>query len=399
MGFQADASGMVRGVRAALADMLQDASLFDARPSAIARHLGIDKTLAWKLSRFVKAPDPLKAFRHMPGSEGVEIVLKAAEKRGIPNGRTNAVRIADAQLREFMVHHAGDRRSFEAMLAGGGGSGQLEYEERRAYFRSGSVVWGARARLQLQTLILRPSETVDGMLDVLQVTGLVGLERLRPDMPRIVRRLRASNDSEREAFEIRREPLDPEGVTASSVPLLPEFCSQPIPEMRQFVGADGWVYDEIAPGEVGKRGAATCVMGEFHRAVVPYRRSEENTAGRYSMPVRTPVERALFDIVLHEDLAHFGPAIVKVFGMLDNRPHAGGAAASAVPLYDAVDAQLLGSPPIVQTPSMGAYTRLFDSVFDRAGWGSREQFRGYRTELEYPPFPCDITMICEIRPG
>ena len=387
---------MVRGVRAALADMLGEASLGGARPSVIARQLGIDKTLAWKVSRFVQAPDPLKAFRHMPGSDGVEIVVRAAESQGVGNKQADAVRHADRQLREFMLVHAGDRRAFEAMLAGGDQSGQLEFEERRAYFRAGSVVWGARAKVQMLTLVLRPSETVDGKLDVLHISGLIGLERLRADTPRIVRRLRASNDSEGQTFVINRVPLDPKGVSGGSLALLPEYCSEPTPEIRQFKGADGWLYDEIAPGEVGRRGAVTCVMGEIHPAVLPFRRSEENTAGRYSLPIRTPVERVQFDLLIHEDLSHFGPAAVKMFGLLEERPHAGGAAPSAIPLYEPAMAQLLGSPPVMQTPSMENYTRLFDDAFARAGWGELAAFRGYRTEMEYPPFPCDITMVCEI---
>jgi hypothetical protein len=88
--------------------------------------------------------------------------------------------------------------------------------------------------------------------------------------------------------------------------------------------------------------------------------------------------------------------MVKMFGLLEERPHAGGAAPSAMPLYEPTSAQLLGSPPVMQTPSMGNYKQMFDDSFTRAGWGELSAFRGYRTEMEYPPFPCDITMVCEI---
>ncbi len=400
-GFAKDASGLLREARAALTDLLGDTELHGARPSAIARSLGIDKTLAWKLSRFVEDADPLKAVRHMPGPGGLEIVLRAAAARGVTDGRVVAVREADQRLRAFVRRSAGDRRSFETMIARDGRrAGRMELEQRRDYFRAGSSIWGVRARLQLLTLALRPSEHEEGLLDVIQLGGLVDFERLRTDTPWIVRRLRASNDSETRMFRARREPLDGEGVLREgTLPLMHAFCSRPLPELNQFEAANGWVYDELAPGEVGREAAVTCVTGEVHRAVLPHVRHEENTAGRYTLTVRTPVEAVVFDVLLHESLSHFGAAQMRVYGLLEDRPHAGGAAANAHTLYEPEAAAELGSPAVVQTPRMSRYSALVREALTRAGWGGLDGFRGYRTELEYPPSPCDLTMVCEIGEG
>ncbi len=62
-------------------------------------------------------------------------------------------------------------------------------------------------------------------------------------------------------------------------------------------------------------GSEMCIGGR------PYLRSEENTAGRYSLTVRTPVEGVLFDVLLHESLSHFGRADLRVYGLLEDRPH------------------------------------------------------------------------------
>ncbi len=396
--FATDASGLLREARAALTDLLGESELHGARPAVIARSLGIDKTLAWKVSRFVEDPDPLKAVRHMPGSGGLEIVLKAAAAHGVAEGRVEAVRDADERLRAFVRRRAGDRRSFEAMIARDGRrAGRLELEQRRDYFRAGAGIWGVRARLQLLLLALRPSETEDGLLDVIQVGGVVDLERLRTDTPWIVRRLRASNDSETEMFRTRREPLDPAGqLRPGMLPLMTSFCSRPLPELNQFEATNGWVYDELVASEVGREAAVTCVTGEVHRGVLPFRRSEENTAGRYSLTVRTPVEAVIFDVLLHERLAHFGPAELRVYGLLEDRPHSGGAAANAQPLYEPEPAAGLGRPAVVQTPRLSWYSSLVSESLSRAGWGGTGEFRGYRTELEYPAPPCDLTMACEI---
>ena len=59
-------------------DLFAGAGVVGARPAELSRRLGLDKTLAWKVTRFVESADPVRAFRHMPGAGGVEIVLRAA---------------------------------------------------------------------------------------------------------------------------------------------------------------------------------------------------------------------------------------------------------------------------------------------------------------------------------
>src|SRR5262245_34675190 len=47
-----------RAMQAAFTDLLAGAGLSGARPTEVGRHLGLDKTLAWKVSRVVEAVDP-----------------------------------------------------------------------------------------------------------------------------------------------------------------------------------------------------------------------------------------------------------------------------------------------------------------------------------------------------
>jgi hypothetical protein len=67
------------------------------------------------------------------------------------------------------------------------------------------------------------------------------------------------------------------------------------------------------------------------------------------------------------------------------------------PIMGPVDAMRLGEPPITQSNRYGDYARLLDHAIERAGWGSIESFRGYRSELEYPATPWCLTMQCDIR--
>jgi hypothetical protein len=389
------AAERLREAQGAMTDLLAEAGLGGARATEVGRRLGLDKTLAWKVARFAQESDPIEAARHMPGSGGVEIVLRAALAQGVASRQIEAVREADQRLREFVDRHAGDRRSFEAMLTGGAPDEKLVLEERRTHYRAGAAIWGVRARVQFLMLALRPSEQEEGMLDGVQLGGLVDFERLRPDVPWIFRRLRASaTDDARTTVRMRREPLDPAGAAGSA--LVTEYCSHPLPEVRQFEGTNGWVYHELAPGSVGRRGALTCVTGEIYRSAVPFLHSPENTSGRYTLIVRTPVEYVLFDLLLHRSLRHFGRASASVVGLLEDRPVGGGSAAS---LSEPKEAQRLGAPPVMQTSRLAMYPPMIAGAFARAGWGPIEEFVGYRMEVEYPAAPCELAMTCSIGTG
>ncbi|MBL0920494.1 MAG: hypothetical protein IBJ10_00005 [Phycisphaerales bacterium] len=362
------------------------------------RRLGLDKTLAWKVARFVEGADPVAAVRHMPGAGGVEIIVRAAEAQRVSGAILERVRLADRDLREFVSRHAGDRRAFEAMLSGELGGARNESDERRAYFRSGSALWGVRAKLQFLMLALAPSADRPGRLDAAQVSGFVDFERLRPDLPWIVRRLRAHSDSGADVYRVIRTPLVAERARRGLPPLFDAHCSQPAPELRQFERENGWVYDELAPvepGRVGRAGAITVVLGERYMGALPMERSEDNAVGTYTLTVRTPVECVLFDLLLHRDLTHFGAPRRAVYGLLEDRPPAGDRPA---PLIDAAPAADLGPAALVQTHRWDRYPKLVDDALALAGFAPRGQFRGYRAEVDYPTFPCDLKMELEIGP-
>ncbi len=394
--FSNEAVICVRRAQAAVSELLTGAGLGGARPTEVGRILGVDKTLAWKMSRFSESTDLVKAVKHIPGTGGIEIMLKAAADNGVATEQIEAVREADRAFRDFVRQRAGDRRSFEAMLAAGGRDERVEMEERKSFYQSSSAIWGVRAKVQMLTLCLRPSETNDDRVDVLQISGFVDFERLRADVPWIIRRLWTSDTEASTDNDFERSPVCPEAAKDGSLPVIPEFCTHPLPEINQFRGNNGVIYDEIAPGPVGKHGSLTCVTGELYRGAIPRHWSPENTFGRYELVLRTPVEWVMFDIFIHEDLSNFGDFRHSVYGLLEDRPGVGVGKSHDRSISGPEDAMRLGTPPIVQSNRVGEYARLLEYAFDRSGWGDLMSYRGYRAELEYPATPWCLTMQCDI---
>lgn len=397
--FIIEAKRHIHQAQAGVADLFFGVGLGGARPAKIERVLGLDKTLAWRVSRFSDATDPLKAVKLIPGTNGLAIVLKAAREHGASDERVHAVHTADQALREFIQHHAGDQRSFEAMLAAEGRDHKVELEERRAYYRSGSAIWGVRAKAQFLSLCLRPSSTNSERVDMLQMGGFIGLERLRPDVPWIIRRLWKTDTEGTAETDFRREPLYPlASAGKSTLAVMPEFCTQPLPQIDQVTGPNGGIYDEIAPGSIGKRGAVTCVTGEIYHSVLPLNWSQENPAGHYHLTLRTPVEIVVFDIYLHKSMAHFSDYEYSICGLLEDRLGISPGNPQGSPLYKAVPALKLGSPPVTKNTQIPNYSTMLAKAVDVAGWGTINDFRGYRCKIEYPATPWRLTMTCQIAP-
>lgn len=389
----AQAAAHLAETQAAARALLTEFGLESARPTEVGRALGLDKSLAWKLATFVRDADPSAAARHLPGTAGVEIVLRAAEERGAEATVVAAVRDAEASLRAFVSAHAGDRRSFEAMLSeGGGGGAAADSDARKAFFRAASVAFGVRARTQMLTLALRPSREQPAMLDFVMLSGLVELERLRTDLPWILRRFHVHDDDGKPIGSFERVPLDPDAP--EGMPIMTRHCSHPRPEIRGFDGGDGLRYDELVPGPVGRSGRVTCIMGERYVAAASHEAGPANREARYPLTIRTPVEGVQFDLLLHPELEHFAPARLEVRGLLEARPRpstadadASGGRTPSIPIGPPLD---LGGPRVPR------YDELVREAFDRAGWESPDTFRGYRADLDHPLAPSEIVLSCAI---
>lgn len=397
--FPVAAERAIRSTQRAFAELIEGAGLEGARAVDLARSLSLDKTLAWKISRFTLGEDPCVAFKHLPGPGGIEIVVRAAQSRGVGQPRLEAARHAHAELAAFVRRHAGDRRSFEAMLSGARRDPRAEAEERKAFYQAGAAIWGVRASAQLLILGIRPSETDADALDCVSLSGFVDLERLRPDVPWVLRRLRVHNDDGSLSTSFQREPLDPAGAAVPeggerALSLMSDYCSKPLPRIRQRLGASGWLYDELAPGQVGRRGAVTVISGERYLSALPRFRSEDNAQGRYILTVRTPVEHVQFDLLLHPELTNFRWPTRSVIGNLEERissERVEGRELMPDRPADMVDGG--ASAPAGRVSMSGA---LLADGFARAGWGSPGGYRHYRVALDHPPAPCEIVLTAEL---
>ncbi len=378
--FSTHAQDAVRSLRSAFSDVIVAAGADPHSPQSVGQTLGLNKNLAWKLSRIVQADDPASVLELMPGGSGIKILLSAIESSPIDPALVTAARTALEDYERLIEVHSGDRLTLEMMGSELSTTGRAERDEqhRKLLYQGASYVWGAQSRVVLKVGVVTPGED-DGLLDFASLSGFFDFRRLRPDVTWVMARRQSTNDDGSEMDPPAVEPLDTDYQGQDGAPLMPDFCSDPIPRLRRIQDGTAITY-ELAEGRVGNTGALTCVTGAVQRRI-PYYRTPTNERGIHSARCDIPAELLLVDLFIHKDLA-FDPPTAQLrgdVGVPAGRPGA------ELPLHEPIrDLGASSVPP--PSPDVPRYRQMLEAVFHRVGHDPGE-YRGYRMRLAYPPYP------------
>jgi hypothetical protein len=388
VSFESDADEALRRLRHAFVFLLDQAGLAETKPLPLARQLGIDKSLAWKIHRIAHMENTVDILRHLPGPGGIDRFIDALRKRKFTANVLAGVEEALSDLERIITTHCGNRATFQMMVNSvvAEPSEQVTEQHRRDLIRGASYVWGAHARVILRADFLAPSEQ-PGMMDIAAVRGFVDLVRFRRNVPWVMSHLRTADNDMEERRSVVRESIDPARSCGEEAPLLDEFCSQPLPVTRRVAGGPGFLHDELVEGAVGATGLVTCLTGEIARAFASYYVDEHNTLGRHHVLIRTPSDLLIFDVYVHKDLATAMNPKFLLYSNLEVGPELNASAFERYRLPANEQVKSLGAfPPIAATPEVRRYDELTSYVFDRLHWNPRE-FAGFRLQMSFPPLP------------
>jgi hypothetical protein len=354
-------------------------------PLQVSRALGIDKNLSWKMCRIVTDPDPALVATRLPGRSGVKIIMRALLKAGVPKEMVSAVEASAESLREVEVKHAGDRDTLAAMLIGQSSSDSTEEAQRRLSFLGNSSTWGVRARLQLSSSFMAPSQT-PGHLDAAVIGGLIGFQRLRNDLPWPVATGTMYGDDGKPRRVEGFKPIDPEGMDAHGSPFVVDFCSRPLPPMGLFRRGDGSFQLLLTDGPVGKESAADVVTGWAYLGALGMYQTPADKFGGHNMTLSTPAEAMIHDVFIHRSMTFAMHPGAHFYNLLPGAPQYPAAGLDAGLMRVSCAVEELGSPPDLTTPEFSRYPQLVGLVTEAMGWSIAE-FMGYRLRLKYPPVP------------
>lgn len=387
--FEEHLTSAFQNLRRSLEEAITGVGVAPSEPQDVARKLGVNRNLTWKVSKVVCSPDLYHALQHLPGGEGIDIFLSAVEKAGGSSQSVLQVRTAQLEFDRVIELHTGDRATLDLILDSMGGAGSTERLEqsRKMAFRGNSGVWGAQARVRTTTAIIAPNPEKPDMLDSGLIGGIFDFRRLRPNIRWPMFRPRwYHEDGTPWAHAPNAEAFDPAFASTSGPKLLGDFCTRDATAIVHSDDGRGGAY-VLENGPIGNIGATTCVFGTHSRQVFPRYQSPEDVHGDFTTQVLMPVETLIFDAIVHKSIEYREPEVI-VRGHLDNPDN--GIKGMSIPIGERVR-ELPGLPPVIATSLVPRYQEIVDYAFARRGW-ERRDFRVWRLTLAYPPMHSTVML-------
>ncbi|MBL9148709.1 MAG: hypothetical protein JNM94_08450 [Phycisphaerae bacterium] len=400
--FENDLRSTLQAFRSSLASLITSMDADPTRPQEMSREFGLDKSLAWKLSRVVCDEDPMASAVLIPGRPGINIVVRQFTKAGASSQRVEEMREAFDAFERMIETHCGDRDTFVMMIGERQGERKQQSEEalRKKAFQGNSAIWGVQTRARISAHFIAPSREQPDTLDLATVSGLVDFRRLRSDVPWAVATVQRYLDDGSSASRLPYEPLDP-STQPDRAPLVRRFCSTPEPVLRVAEGSDRLTRYEIPEGPVGKTGSVTCVTGWINRADVCRYRTEHDRYGELLASLNTPAEFSQHDLFVHRELTEAMPPTVHLYSQMPGAPTypTCGRDRGELPLSEALvelETKRTGDDrEDFEASELAGSRRLALFTAERLGC-ALEDFVGYRITLRYPPIPTILVFRYEL---
>lgn len=350
------------------------------------RDLGLNRGLTWRLTRMVRGADGAQAVADVPAGASMAKFFNACRARGASESAIDQAAAALTRFEAAVSACSGDRKTLSMLVANRVGHADPAEQERarRKMFEGGGAVWGVQAQTRFVSVFLFPARGDAGQIDVAHVTGYEGFRRLRATpWPMSYEAVRSK---EGKAVRFEKQPLFPEGNDEGSAQLIHEFCDPRDPEIRVSTMGDLKRF-ELAAGPVGNAGVVTCVFGSFLPRLYPRVESGEHTHASFTVMLETPVERVMFDMFVHREIAL---EALPTAHLCERLTH------PTAPADDQIErlAMAVPAPPYALgrgasgalTPHIPWYTTLVERVCDRVKIAP-DAFVGSRFEMTYPPIP------------
>lgn len=269
----------------------------EAGPLRLAAALGVDKVLASRLLKAVRSPDAVTIMHRAPGPEPLRRVLRASERYAVPVADMHAACAAVDAFENLIRTGTGDRSGLEAVLSAWAPDARRDFELRRkqAAFRAVSQLKGMQTDVFAEAAIFWPS--ADGKnIDVVWMKSVTGLTALRPG---VTIKLTSKRGIEAPAG---RHPMTLTGEPVESVKntVIPQFCSEPTPELIARVVGESTHY-LLERARLGE--PMELLLCEVNRAELPrYVPLKLGRRAWASNDISLPAQRCQFDLLIHPDL-------------------------------------------------------------------------------------------------
>lgn len=395
--FEADAIKAVGATRDTYARIIEQKCPGSKSVSAIAEAFGIHRKLAWQIIKVAYSEDPFIAAKHMPTPKSVMVWSKAVEKSGVAPEHITSIHASSKQFQLLFDTHASNRAEFEMLIESCCRSEDNQAEERwrQLAFEGNSYTWGAHCKAVLALCILMPSEDREHHFHAAQIRGLMGFRQIRPGVRWVVNQSVAVDDDIQHEVTMDRQAIDPDAALRhNGVPVLPEYCSDPMPELERSLTHDGMMQDEFVSSKIGLQGERTLVTGEILRNIAPTHAMPNDKIAHFGSSVRTPTEMMHFDLFVKAGLFGEVERELKVFS--DIASSITFAESDELAISNTITRMGRGIS-LAHAPDLPGYHDLAGSIFKRLSLDP-EEYELYRIRIPFPPFPSTVMVKHELLP-
>lgn len=370
-------------------------------PTIVASQLGITAVTASRLLKAIGQSDPIATLRLLPGPKPLQQIVASARRKGVSEGLCDAALGVVEEFGVLIRDEAGDRGALNAMLSAWLPDARRDFEaqRRQTIFKSMAEINGVSTAFELNSIVLAPSAQ-PGLIDVVDIKALMGLDRIRQDaiVQLGTQRLggpTVADPGERSQDDPPRIPTNLDGDPALDglhTVRLDEFCgAAPAPLIAKRFGA--YVQYSLGPTGFGPRSKVDLVLAEVNRAELELREpNAERPPYFYALP-ETASRRIVFDLVVHEDVYPDSDPDLIAYDTAGRGPAVAGDPGRELDLRHVSEPLENLGPGIarmrlLEFPRYGELQRL---VFDKLGWKA-EAFRSYRAAINFPLVGTQLTL-------
>jgi len=354
------------------------------RPTRLVEALGIDKSLASRVTRSLRSVSPYEVLHLMPSPAGLGIFLDGAEGYGCPPAMLGRARDAVAAFQDLLGQISGGRAALDALMS----ESVVEVRESaertasQTVYRAMSYLLGFRCDTITSAIILQPSES-GALVDGIEVGQREGVRRLRPSAPVALFSANIATDVPPEATRMEGlqngTPLhDPRSV------LLPDFCDPREPSLELHQTGPHTIFALSDEYDTLERAVTVSYAFFVRNGYLRWRREDQEEEFRLYL-LHYPCKLLIRDLYIRDDL-YVGaePQIRLEFPVPPGAPRPGfkGPASRLNQLDLSAPIVSLGRG-VHSAAGASQHARMMTHVFRTAGLDP-ERFRGYRVRIAYP---------------
>ncbi len=358
------------------------------RPARLVRDLGIDKSLASRLARGLRASTAYELIHFLPAPTGLRIYLRAAAQAGVPRALTaRAERAVDA-FQALLDGLPGGRAALDTLISASVAEvrDRSERSAKQAVYRGMSTLLGFHCDAITSTLIFFPSERSD-RVDAVEVSQRRGIRRLRPSTPvalfSVAMDVKGEADGELPVLETidgGRNVRDPRRY------LLPGHSSDPLPDL-DLIEENGHLVFGLSDDTISLHHPVTVASILVVRRGWPRYRDETAPDAARTYLLHYPCKRVVREVYVHDEIyVGANPDVRFEFpsprGSRTARPTGKAARLNTLDVVCPIE-QLGVGITRGAVPGLPGHAEMVRDAFALAGLDAT-RFRGYRTDLAYP---------------